>query len=474
MISPAPTSQPGPSAPVSRETSRRRFALAAVAALALFALFAAACSKPASPSGWASARPLTVAGKNVVLVAHKANLYALPEGSSNELWQFPPKTKDVYPVSEQTRDRLNTLVDALPVADADKTKLKQKVADLTVNGATITGLKDAVDALVQAPGGDAAAFKKQQDDLKTATDAATSFEKGALDKLQAFYGDFGLSSDGKTVFVVPFRGIIFALDVSTGHTRWVRDSGDQVVGGIAVDGNTLYFGTKGKHVFAVDATTGERNWQFDAKGQVWDTPTIDGDTIYVSSLDGSLYALDKSGKQKWVFRGVSSGIGARPVVAGDFVYIGAFDNKLYAVSTADGTEKWSLKGGNWFWATPVFQDSVLYAANLDGKVYAVDARTGTSKWAHPFTVGSAIRSGPVIAGGGLLVAGRNGHIFKLDLASGTSDDGGTLVLPGVEVLADLVKTATGESVYVVPSTATLYEIDATGKLGTPGSTPLPQ
>jgi outer membrane protein assembly factor BamB len=443
--------------------------------VALLAVFAAACSAPASPSGWASARPVTVQGKDVVLVAHKAHLYALPAGSSLENWQFPPKTKDGYPVSEQVHDQIVALLDALPITDADKSKLEEKVADLTVNGATIKGLKEAIDALVPAPGGDAAALKQQQSDLKSAVDAATKFEKGALDKLQAFYGDFGLSADGKTVFVAPFRGIVFALDVATGHTRWVRDSGDQVVGGIAVDGGRLYFGTKGKHLFAVDAATGKPIWQFDTKGQVWDTPTVDGDTIYVSSLDGSLYALDKSGTQKWVFRGVASGIGARPVVSGGLVYIGSFDNKLYAVSTSDGTEKWSLKAGNWFWATPVVKDGVLYAASLDGKVYAVDAQTGEPKWAHPFDAKSAIRSAPVIAGGGLVVAARNGHIFKLDLASGTSSDGGTMVLGGVEVLADLVNKPGGDGVYVVPSIATLFEVDASGTLGAlPGSTPLPK
>jgi outer membrane protein assembly factor BamB len=303
---------------------------------------------PPSPQGWSPARPVKADG-GVVLVAHKAKLFSLPgttsaDLSSNANWQFPPKDKNGYPVSEQQRQILSGAVDQLgSIDEATKARLQKLVSELTVAGPSKDALKNELKA--------SAAPDDQKNKLSNAIDAVVKVENDALKGLQAFYGDIGLSTDNKTAFLTSFRGMVFALDVSNGHTRWIRDAGDNIVGGIAVDGDTLYFGTKGDRVYAVDAKNGERIWQFNTSGEVWATPALDGDRLYVTSLDGSLYALDKSGNQQWVFRGAGSGIAAHPVVSGDSVYVGSFDNKLYSVKKSDGTLNWSLEADNWFWAT---------------------------------------------------------------------------------------------------------------------------
>jgi outer membrane protein assembly factor BamB len=453
---------------VSRETSpsrRRPLAALGFTAMASLALFAAACAKPPGPVGWAGALPITVDSQRLVLVSHTGHLYAMQDDSSVGKWQFPPKDKTTYPVSTETSDHLNAAIDALSIDDAAKIELKKRVSDLTVSGATGDALKLAITA--------SGATDQQKSDTKKLIDNALAFEKDALNNLKALYGDPGVSPDGKTTYVPTFRGIVFALDTVTGNVRWARNAGAGIVGGVAVDGDTIYFGTKSNRLFAFNAKTAEQQWAFKTKGEVWATPTIDGDTIYVTSLDGSLYALDKSGKQKWMFSSASSGVASKAVVAGDAVYIGSFDNKLYSVKKSDGTMNWSLTAGNWFWAAPVVQDGVVYAASLDGKVYAIDAATGAKKWSQPFDTGSSVRSGPLIAGGGLFVAAKSGRIYKLDLATGQPADGGSPVELGVTVLANL-STDGDKSVYVVPTSAVMYVLNAAGALSAPGSFPLPQ
>jgi len=446
----------------------RRPYLWAALALGLAALLATACARPPTPEGWAAPRPVTLNG-GAVLVAHKAKLYSLPgttdaDLSGNANWQFPPKDKTTFPISEQAQQSLTASIDALDaVDDGTKTRLKKLVGDLMVSGPS----KSALDADIKA----SAAPQAQRDKLTSAVDGAVAAESSALNKLQGFYGDIGVSADNKTAFLTSFKGIVFALDVATGHVRWLRDAGAGIVGGVAVDGDTIYFGTKGKRVYAVAAATGDPTWQFSTAGEVWATPTVDGDTIYVTSLDGSLYAIDKSGNKKWKFPGAGSGIASRPVVSDDAVYIGAFDNKLYSVKKSDGTENWSLKAGNWFWATPLLNNGVLYAPSLDGKVYAVDAKTGMSKWSQPFDTGTEVRSAPVMAGGGLIVAARSGEVYKLDPATGDPQQGGP-VIAGTKILADLT-TNGANTVYVLPMSATLFVVDASAQLAV-GSVPLPQ
>ncbi|MDP9237477.1 MAG: PQQ-binding-like beta-propeller repeat protein [Chloroflexota bacterium] len=394
-------------------------------------------------------------------------MYALPAGSSNATWQFPPADKNTYPVSESAQRALNAQIDSTGLPDADKTSLKAKVGDLHVAGPSIKVLKDAATAAV--------ADTSARSRLNSQVDAVTKVESNALGKIQAVYGDIGISTDKKTAYFGTFKGFLFAIDISTGHLRWLRDeAGDGIVGGIAVDDGTLYYGTKGKHVFALDAETGGQKWVATTKGEVWATPVLAADSLYVTSLDGSLYALDKSsGSQNWRFDGAGSGVAAKPLVSGDSVYVGAFDDKLYSVKVDDGSMNWSLKAGNWFWATPVLSGGIIYAASLDGKVYAVDASTGASRWDKPFDTGAAVRSTPVVAGGGLIAAARDGKVFKLDLATGKQSDASPVVIANTKILADLTTDTAGKIVYIVPDSATLFTIDA-ANLGPPGSVPLPQ
>jgi len=329
-----------------------------------------------------------------------------------------------------------------------------------VDGSTIDALEEAVDATSAEDGA--------RSDFKSAVDSATRFERDALDDIEALYGTIGVSEDGETAFVPAFGGAVFALDTRTGYTRWIVVPDEALVGGVAVDGDTIYVGSKGKRLYALDAATGERRWDFETDGEVWATPTLDDETIYVTSFEGSVYALDRSGNQKWAFHGADAGIASRPAVAEGSVYVGAFDSRLYALSAADGALQWSFKGDNWFWATPVVEDGVVYAASLDSKVYAVDARTGERRWDKPFDTGAPIRSSPIIAGDGLVVAGRNGEVFKLDLATGAAQSGP--IEAGTKVYADL--TTDGASVFVKPTSATLYVMDAAGGLASQ-SFPLP-
>jgi outer membrane protein assembly factor BamB len=449
------------SAPARRD---RRPALIALAALAAAAITAAACGAPPGPEGWAPAHPVTVNATKTILVPHRAKLFALPDGSTNPNWQFPPQDKNAYPISTDNHDRIAAAVDALDIDAAAKTDLKRDVDVLAVGGESKNVLKDAIDA--------SAAPQDAKDALKSRVDAATKFERSALDSLQALYGDIGVSPDGKTAYVPTYKGILVALDMSNGHARWVRDAGAEFVGGVAVNGDTLYAGTKGNRIYAINAATGESIWTFNTKGEVWATPTYDNGVVYATSLDGSAYAIDAaSGQQKWVFDSASSGMASHPVVANGLVYVGAFDNKFYALNSSDGTEKWTLSGDNWFWSTPVVSNGVVYAASLDNKVYAVDASTGDRKWDKPFDAGAPVRSAPVLVDGSLIVASRDGHVYKIDPASGTAD--GDPIQPASKIHSDL--TADGSTVYINPDSAVLLTLDvSSGPLQAPGSFPLPQ
>jgi outer membrane protein assembly factor BamB len=435
-------------------------------ASALAAFTFAGCSGPPSPRGWAPAQPVEVGAKNLILVPFKGKLTALPPDSTAAVWQFPPRDKASYAVSEQAAAAINNKIDALGLEGTAVKELETRVTDLHVSGPSKDLLNTAVDA--------SAATDGEKKDIKALVDLTVKTESDALKSLKAIYGNLGLSADGDTTYLASFRGVVFALDTDTGATRWIRNANSEIVGGVAVAGDVIYFGTRERDLLAVDARTAETKWVYRADGEVWSTPTIEGDGIYFTSLDGTVYALDaSSGDELWTFDDARSGIAGQVTVADGALYVGAFDNKLYALDAADGAMRWSFESDNWFWAKPLVSDGIVYAASLDGKVYAVRAEDGTSAWDEPFDTGSPIRSSPVLVGGGLVVAARNARLHKLNLKTGAATDGSP-VLVGEEstVEADLA-VGEGGRVYVVPRGRILYVFEATTALRSIGGFPLP-
>jgi len=409
-------------------------------------VLATACSRAPGPRGWSAPQPVET--QDLTLVPYKKQLFALPAGSGEAAWQFPPKDKDAYRVSEAARDDLTTLLDSLGLEGASRQNIEDRIGELNVEGPTIETLKDAVSAT--------AADKALRNGFTSRVDAIVLGEKRALNGIRALYGDIALSDDGDTAFVPSYGGWLFALDIKTGATRWIADL-DPMVGGAMVAGNVVYAGTKSDKLYALDIASGAVASSRKLDGEIWATPTraVEGEDIYVPTLAGSLYRLNEEFETVWQFEGAEGALAARPLVVGNLVYAGAWDNKLYAIDAATGGAQWNIEADNWFWSQPVVSEGTLYAASLDGKVYAVDAATGEARWPKPFDTGSEVRAGLVMSKGSLIVGSRDGVVRKIN-----SDDGtpaGELQI-GTKIEADLVASA-DESVYAVPNRAVLYVID---------------
>jgi outer membrane protein assembly factor BamB len=428
-------------------------------------LLVAACGGPPGPSGWAPAQPVQITQQDLVLVPYRNDLYALQDGSTNLVWQFPPREKENYPLSDARKAVLRASVEDFDVDQDARDRLDTRIDDLFIQGPSIDGMKDEIDASGH-PNDEI--LNEQRGELKDAVDEFTRFERNAIDDLKALYGNIAVDDDATTAYVPGFGGWIYALDVATSRARWILDVRHEMVGGIAWDGGTLYFGTKGQRVYAVDAETGVEQWNHEVDGEVWATPTVAGGAVFVPTFGGSVYRLNaESGDEEWRFGGAGSGIAARPTVDDGTVYIGAFDDRLYALDAATGDMRWSIEARNWFWAQAVVTNDTVYAASLDGKVYAVDAGSGERRW-EPFAAGAEIRSSPTVAGDALIVAGRDGRVHKIDLDSGERTGAPADLTARID--ADLA--AVDDAVYVVPRNRTLFVIDAGGDLASQ-SFPLP-
>ncbi len=433
---------------VSRGTSRAavsRGLLTAGIGLSLVVL-AAACTSPPGPRGWSAPQPVET--QDLTLVPYKKRLFALPTGSGEAAWQFPPKDKAGYRISEGARNDLMTMAAGLGLQGDTRQNIEDRISELSIEGPTIETLRKAVSQT--------AADKALRNAFNSRVDEIVLGEKRALNGIRALYGDIALSGDGRTAFVASYGGWLFALDTKTGATRWIADL-DPMVGGATVVGNVVYAGTKSDKLYALDIASGTVASSRKLDGEIWAAPTLaaEGEDIYVPTLAGSLYRLNEELETVWQFEEAEGALAARPLAVGALVYAGAWDNKLYAIDAATGEARWDIEADNWFWSQPVASEGTLYAASLDGKVYAVDAATGEARWPKPFDTGSEVRSGLTISEGSLIVGSRDGVVRKINPDDGTP--AGELQI-GTKIEADLV-TAADESVYAVPNRGVLYVID---------------
>lgn len=258
------------------------------------------------------------------------------------------------------------------------------------------------------------------------------------------------------VHVAFHTGMVYAIDALSGTQKWDYDLRSTVSGGVAVDNNTVFIGSSNGKLSALDAGNGSLKWEFSTENEVWAIPAVVNGVVYFGSLDHSFYALNAAdGTKRWAFK-TGGGIASTPLVVDGVVYIGSFDNKFYAIDADTGTQKWVFEGaGNWFWSQAAYGNGTIYAGCLDHKVYAMDAGNGSMVWPKPFDAGSLVRASPVIAGGVLVVASEEGHIYGLDLKTGEK----TWEFDGVttKVLSPLC--AAGGTVYINSQDNKLYALD---------------
>ncbi len=251
------------------------------------------------------------------------------------------------------------------------------------------------------------------------------------------------------VYFGSYDGNFYAVDTASGELRWkFRNAGerryaathlhgslpvgetmpdpfDVYLSSPAVSNGAVYFGSGDGNIYALDATTGNLKWKFKTGDVVHASPAIVDGRLYIGSWDSYFYALDSAtGKELWRFKTGEDpdihnqvGIQSSATVADGIVYFGCRDSNLYALDASTGKKLWSFNNkGSWVIVSPVVQAGKLYFATSDTALLReLDAKTGTLIDSLKFDW--PIFSSPSIAGATLYLAGQDGKLVAVDLAS---------------------------------------------------------
>ncbi len=250
----------------------------------------------------------------------------------------------------------------------------------------------------------------------------------------------GVSFDGTTIYASTGRAEILALDPATGAIKWRKPLGSPARSAPTVADSRLLVLTLDDRVQAFNAADGARQWGYQAAtaattlfGQA--APAYSDGIAVCGFGSGDIVALRAdSGSLAWS-DSLASGRGRNSVV--DLSAIRALpvitDGRVYAIGAGGLLVELDLRSGRRLWErevgglqTPWLAGDWLFVQTLDQTLAAIGRRDGRVRWLldlprydNPGKRRDPLYwTGPILAGGKLILAGSNETAVSVDPATG--------------------------------------------------------
>lgn len=206
---------------------------------------------------------------------------------------------------------------------------------------------------------------------------------------------------------------------------------DPVIGGGIAYSQGVLFVTNGyDEILAVNPVDGGIVWRVPLPAPSRAAPTIMDERIFVTTLDNRLLALSReNGQILWEYAGVTENaglVGAASPAASREIVIPAFSSgELFALRVENGAVAWGenlssfsraggLAGISDIRGLPVIDKGLVMAISFGGRMMAIDERTGTRIWQRE--IGGS--ETPWVAGNHVFVLATDGELVALGRDNG--------------------------------------------------------
>jgi outer membrane protein assembly factor BamB len=298
--------------------------------------------------------------------------------------------------------------------------------------------------------------------------AQTPSDRGADASL---YGG-GIAYDNGHVFATNGLGYVVSLSAATGALEWQVRPGGPLRGSPAVSGGALYVISQDNQIFSLNQANGATNWNAAASLEVAGvfgsaSPAIGQGTVVAGFSSGELNAYRyENGRQVWqdtlqrtsIRTSVASlsDVDADPVIDNGQVFAVGQGGRMVALDLNSGQRLWELNLAGI--DTPWIAGEWIYVITDDAKLICIARSNGHIRWINQLPEflkakskrGEIEYSGPVLAGGRLIVTGSTGALIYVNPATGAYQG--------------QVDLGTGISLPPVVANSTLYILDDRGQL----------
>jgi outer membrane protein assembly factor BamB len=171
--------------------------------------------------------------------------------------------------------------------------------------------------------------------------------------------------------------------MKTGKLAWSTELDGAILGSLTLGADgILYAGTLGGSLFALDSSTGKTKWQHSLSSWIWSGPVLGNGNLYVGDQLGMIVSLQAdSGKENWSIQPDGPVLGS-PLVLPNEVVFGTESGSLVAVD-GDGKTTWSQSITGKLYGTPVLAGDLILVAPVegDGTLIALD-QNGAQQWVY--------------------------------------------------------------------------------------------
>jgi outer membrane protein assembly factor BamB len=282
----------------------------------------------------------------------------------------------------------------------------------------------------------------------------------------------GIAYANGRIYATNGLGYVSALSEQSGGILWQVRPGGPLRGAPTVANGAVYVMSQDNQIYSLDETNGKTNWSEAASLEIAGvfgsaSPAVGQGTVVAGFSSGELNAYRyENGRQVWqdalqrtsITTSVSSlsDIDADPVIdSGQVIAVGQ-GGRMVALELTTGQRQWELNIAGI--ATPWVAGDWVFVVTDEAKLLCIYRQNGHIRWInqlpqfeHPKSKkGQIDYSGPLLAGGRLIVVGSNGVLVNLDPATGN--------------FQSQIKVGAGVSIAPVVANSTLYVYDDSGRL----------
>jgi outer membrane protein assembly factor BamB len=250
----------------------------------------------------------------------------------------------------------------------------------------------------------------------------------------------GLAYDQGRIYATNGLGFVVAMDEGKGRILWKVRPGGPLRGAPSVGNGSVYVMSQDDQIYSLKEDDGSTSWSEPASLEVAGvfgsaSPAIGQGTVVAGFSSGELNAYRyENGRQVWgdqlqrtsIRTSVSTlnDVDADPVIDnGQVVAIGA-GGRMVALDLITGQREWEINAAGI--STPWLAGDWIFVVTDDAKLLCVYRQNGHIRWITQLQQfkkpkskkGQIEYSGPVLAGGRLIVTGSNGALVYVDPMSG--------------------------------------------------------
>jgi outer membrane protein assembly factor BamB len=256
----------------------------------------------------------------------------------------------------------------------------------------------------------------------------------------ALYGG-GLAYDNGRIFATNGLGFVAALDERTGGIIWQVRPGGPLRGAPSVGNGAVYVISQDNQIYSLKQADGSSNWSQAASLEIAGvfgsaSPAVGQGTVVAGFSSGELNAYRyENGRQVWqdtlqrtsITTSVSTltDVDADPVIDSGQVFAVGQGGRMVALDLNSGQRMWELNIAGI--ATPWLAGDWLWVVTDEAKLLCIHRQDGHIRWIAQLPryenakskKGEIDYSGPVLAGGRLILTGSSGALVEIDPATGS-------------------------------------------------------